>query len=260
MYTLSVFLILIALVVSPLYENENQNVDIDLLLQKALESYNNSQFNDALFYLDEILKHDPDNFFALNTKGGALMQLEKYDEALTYFEKAIEITPDFVEAINNKAAALYILNRNVDALSTFYDAYKIDPNDKIIVENMASINDVMPSISQNSYAKIEVRNSDDQLVGYTESHNLGFKHPLALLFLEDQSEWKPIEIDGEEFESLEYSTSYPILNPGLSTATRIALIEKDGAYGVYVIEIAHNGFLTQPGDKWNVKIILLRPS
>ena len=141
MYISGVFFILVALAVSPLYENENQNIDLDLLFKKALEAGNNSKFNDALLYLDEILKYDPDNVLALNNKGGMLMYLERYDEALPYFEKAIEINPDFVDAINNKATALYNLNRNVDALATFYEAYKINPYDTVVVENMASIVD-----------------------------------------------------------------------------------------------------------------------
>ena len=53
-----------ALADSPLYEN----VDLDLLFKKADESTKNSKFNDAIFYLDEILKYDPDNYLALNHK------------------------------------------------------------------------------------------------------------------------------------------------------------------------------------------------
>jgi len=259
MYIYSIFFILVALAVSPLYENENQNVDLDLLFKKALEAGNNSKFNDALFYLDEILKHDPDNVLALNNKGGVLIYLERYEEALPYLEKSIEINPNFVDAINNKAAALYNLNRNVDALATFYEAYKINPYDTVVVENMASIVNETQFVREFGYAKIELRSSDDQLVAYTESHDLGFQYPLAWMFLEDKAEWKQIEIDGKEFELLEYSTSYPVTKPGLSTLTNIALIEKD-ASGVFIIQINHDGFLTKPGDTMNVKLVLLRNS
>jgi len=124
---------------------------------------------------------------------------------------------------------------------------------------MAFLVDKVPFVRESGYAKIEIRTFDDQLVGYTESHDLFFKYPLALMFLEDKVEWKPTEIDGKEFEVLEYSVNYPISKPGLSATTNIALIEKD-ASGVYVITINHDGFLTKLGDKVNVTIILLRPS
>ena len=259
MFIPSIFFILIALAVSPLYENQNE--DLDFFLENFLELYNNLQFNDALFYVDGILNANPDNYLALTQKGNVLIQLERYDEALLYYEKAIEINPDLVEAINGKAVSLYQLNRDFDALTTFYDSYKIDPSNLDTVTSMATIIDEHPLIEKldmiTAYVKLEIRNSDDQLVGYTESHDLGFQHPLALMFLEDKAEWKPIEIDGEEFELLEYSTSFPVTKPGLSSYAKIALKEEN-AVGVFVIHVDHNGFLTSQGDKMTEKIILLR--
>jgi len=262
MYIESVFFILITLAVSSLYENENQNVDVDLFLEKALESWNNSKFNDAIFYLDEILKYDPDNILALGNKAGILMELEKYDEAIPYFEKVIEINPDLIEAINGKAMALYNMNKDSDALAMFYDAYKIDPFNPVTVKNMITILYENPPVDKldriTAFAQIVVRDSDDQLVGITISDKILFHHTLALMFLESKVEWRPIEIDGKEFEVLEYSISYPILKSGMSSSTKIDLREKDG-FGIYVIFITHNGFTTIPGDNLSAKIILLRP-
>jgi len=241
-----IFFILIALAISPLYENEN--VDIDLLFEKSTELSNNSKFNEALPYLDEILKHEPDNALALNNKGGILVHLEKYDEAMRYFERAIEIDPDFVEAIGNKAATLYLLDRKVDALTTFYDAYNLDPHNLTTVKNMGSIVKEYPFVKQDGYAKIEVRTFDGQLVGYTETHDLWFQDPLAWMFFEDKADRKLIEIDGEEFEVLHYSFTFPVTESGLSTTTKLAFRE-EGAYGVFVIEMTHDGFLANVGDE-----------
>jgi len=253
-----------ALAVSPLYENENQNVDIDLLLEKSLESWNNSKFNEAIFYLDEILEHDPNNILALGNKGGILMQLEKYDEALPYYEKIIEINPDFVEAINGKAAALHYMNRDVDALTTLYDAYKIDPRNSVTLKNFIEIVDKNTSTKKldmfTAYATIEVRNSDDQLVGYTETHDLFFQHPLALMFLEDNAEWRSIEIDGKEFEVLEHLTTYNIKEEDVLAANVKIALKDIGIPRFYVIHVIYNGFVITNEDIVIVKIILLRPS
>ena len=140
-------------------------------------------------------------------------------------------------------------NRNVDALSAFYNAYKTDPYDLAFVQNLALIADDLPFVSKldmiTASVKIEVRNSDDQLVGYTESHNLGFRDQFALMVLEDQSEWKPIEINGEEFEVLEYSVNIPFLTSIIYPTTYLALIEKD-VFEINLIKIVHDGFLTNP--------------
>ena len=135
----------------------------------------------------------------------------------------------------------------------------MNPHDLVIIKNMASITKEFPFVREVGYAKIELRNSDDQLVGYTESHDLWFQDPLAWMFLEDRSDWKSIEIDGEQFEVLEHSFNFPLLKSGISTTTSLAFSE-EGAYGVYVIKMTHDGFLVNAGDNLNVKIILLRNS
>ena len=77
------------------------------------------------------------------------------------------------------------------------------------------------------------------------------------MFLEDNAEWIPIEIDGEEFEVLEYSIDLTISKSAIYPRTNIALLEK--TLGVTVIEIRHDSFLIESGDKANVQVILLRP-
>jgi len=154
------------------------------------------------------------------------------------------------------------MNRDSDVLTMYYDAYKIDPFNLVTVKNMIAIADELEFIEKldmiTSYAKIEVRTFDDQLVGYTESHYVRFLHPLALMFLEDNAEWKPIEIDGEKFEVLEYSTSSKILKSDLSSYTKISLNKID-SFRIFVIIISYDGFLTTNGDKMSTTITLLRP-
>jgi tetratricopeptide (TPR) repeat protein len=264
MYTIGVFFILTALATSSLYENEN--TDIELLYKKSLESYADSKFDEVLFYLDSILKQDPSNSFVLYNKGVVLVHLEKYDESLQYFEKAIEINPNFIEAINGKDLALTNLNQNAEGISMFYDQtmmdqYKmnlhmIDPDNLANLKHM----NVPPStyMRQMGYAKIEVRNSDDQLVGYTESHDFFFQYPSAWMILEDQSEWKPIDVKGKKLKVLEYSVNIPASQSYLSSQTDIVLL-KEGQYGFHAIKINHDGLFISPGDRLHVKVVLFRP-
>ena len=249
-----VFFLLVALAVTPL--TEDQNNDLDFLIEKAADAVNNSDYESALFYFNEILKQDPNNSAMLNNKGGVLIELERYEEALEIFEKALEINPDFVEAINNKAITLANLDRNFDALSTFHKAYQIDPDNFITIKNMAEIVQEMPFLRVEGYAKIEVRTHDGHLVGYTEAHKLLFQYPLALEWLEGQSEWKSVEIDGKELEELQISKELTVGEPGLYAFTSFALDK--GKIGVKVLEIVHNGFLVKVGDKVSVELILLQ--
>jgi len=249
-----VFFLLVALAVTPL--TEDQNNDLDFLIEKAVDAINNSDYESALFYFNEILKQDPNNYSMLNNKGGVLIELERYEEALEIFEKALEINPDFVEAINNKAITLANLGENFDALSTFHKAYKIDPENLITIKNMAEIVEEMPFIDVRGYAKIEVRTHDERLVGYTEAHRMAFQYPLAPEWLESKAEWKLVEIDGRELEVLQISKEVTIKQSGLYALTTLGLDE--GKFGIKVLEIIHNGFLVKVGDKVSLELILFQ--
>jgi len=194
----------------------------------------------------------------LNNKGGVLIELERYEEALEIFEKALEINPDFVDAINNKAITLAKLERNFEALSTFHQAYNIDPDNFITIENMASIVEAIPFVAVSGYAKIEVRTHDGHLAGYTEAHRFGFQYPLAPEWLEGQSEWKSVEIDGKEIEILQINKELLVDESGLYAMT-VLLLDK-GKVGIKILEIFHNGFLVKAGDKVSVELIFLQKS
>jgi tetratricopeptide (TPR) repeat protein len=235
---------------------ENQNNDLDFLMEQAITSLNNLDYESALLYYNEILKQDPNNYSVLNNKGSILLKLERYEEALKIFEKAIEINPKFVEAINNKGITLINLNQKFDALSTFYQAYRIDPENSITIKNMGLIVESMPFLRENGYAKIEIRTSDDQLVGYTQAHRLAVQYPLAGEWLDNNAKWNPVEINGEELEVVQFTRDFEIKESGLYALTKLALDE--GTFGVEIIEIVHNGFLVKQDDKVSVELILLR--
>ena len=265
MYIESIFFILIAFMISPVYENIHQDMDLGELYEKVLEAKKYSKYDEALSYLDEILKYDSDNSLVLYNKGVILMHLENHEDALTYFEKAIEINPDFFEAIYGKDIALTKTGRNADGLNMFYDPHLVESyNNYSYLIHPYSLNNLekmhIPNftfVKEIGYAKLEVRDSNDHLVGYTESHDIFFQYPLAWMFLEKKAEWKPIEINGKELDVLEYSVELSISKPGIYAKTNIFLQEQ-GALGVRIIEIVHDGFLVKPGDKASVKLILLR--
>ena len=68
-----------------------QDEQIQNLLDSAMMMINNSQYEEALGYLDKILVIDENNLQALSNKGGALIKLKKYDEAIKYFDRVLAI-------------------------------------------------------------------------------------------------------------------------------------------------------------------------
>lgn len=64
-------------------------------LDQAMEASSNGQPDEALAWLDEALRANPDGTEAHNSRGEILWDSGRHEEALQEFERALEIEPDF---------------------------------------------------------------------------------------------------------------------------------------------------------------------
>ena len=228
-----------------------QDDQIQNLLDSAMMMINNSQYEEALDYLDKILVIDENNLQALSNKGGVLIKLKKYADAIEYFDRVLAIKPDFVEALNNKAIALYSLGNYDDASNVLIQAVNLDPNNQLTIKNMGSIIEKIPYIVENGYAKIEVSDKNGNLVAYTEAYKFLIKYPFGNSMLMHNN-WEDVEIKGQKVQKLKNEWNFNLTKTGLYSRTDISS-SREGA-GFPVIEILHDGILVTDGDQ--VKVIL----
>jgi tetratricopeptide (TPR) repeat protein len=76
----------------------------------------------AVLQIDVALERDPDNVPALNNRGNALNELERFDEALASFDRALSLRPDLAETHCNRGNTLNELGRFAEALSSYDQA------------------------------------------------------------------------------------------------------------------------------------------
>ena len=69
--------------------------------------------------IESALKMDPDNVFALISRGNALHALKRFDEALASCDRAITVRPDYVEAHYNRGNALHQMRRFEEAVASY---------------------------------------------------------------------------------------------------------------------------------------------
>jgi len=86
------------------------------------------RFGDALESYDRALSVRPDYVEALINRGVTLNALKRYDEALTSYDRAITLRPDFVEAHSNRGNVLAALGRRAGALASFDRAIALRPD------------------------------------------------------------------------------------------------------------------------------------
>jgi tetratricopeptide (TPR) repeat protein len=229
--------------------------DIENLLNESITMINNSQYDEALTHLDKILSIDENNLQALSNKGGLLIKLKKYDEAIENFDKALEIKPDFVEALNNKGIALYNLGKYNAAVITFYKSAEIDPDNKISQINVDEVIKKIPFEWEKGYVKIELRDKENNLVGYTEMYEFVMRKSLANILFEKE-EWKNVELDGTPLKKLTSQWEFSFDKTSLHSRSDIFLTI--GKIDYRVIQILHNGFLVKEGDHVKMTMELFR--
>lgn len=237
--------------------NGTDNNNVENLLNESMTLINNSKYEDALIYLDKILTLDENNLQALSNKGGLLIKLEKYDEAIEYLDKAIKIKPDFVEALNNKGIALFNIGKYSDAAIIFYESSKIDPDNQISKYNAREVIQKIPYVWEKGYVKIELRDKEDNLIGYTEAYQFVMKNPLANIALEEKK-WENIEINGIDVQRLQNTWTFNFKETGIYARTDITLAVGSVTYNV--IQILHDGFLVEEGDHAKVVLDLFKTS
>ncbi len=75
-------------------------------LEQAVEASSGGRIEEALDWLDQALKHNPNGAEAHNGRGEILWDHGRYDESLREFNRATEVQPDFHPAKLNRVELL----------------------------------------------------------------------------------------------------------------------------------------------------------
>jgi len=192
-----VFVILISF--STIFVFADSNDEIELLISKAIDSFQLGEFKQAISYLDQILEIDPINLDALNSKGGALIKLGRMEEAVTYFDKVLEADPNHVGALINKGVYLAELGREKEAITYFTKVLEIEPDYDFSKHNLAKgLNLLYTRVD--GYVEIMVYDSQDRLVNYIIKPELRvLKIHAAYDMIDDWPVSKTINRNGQDF-------------------------------------------------------------
>jgi len=228
----------------------------DDLFYLSLEQINNQEFEHALHTLDCILEMNPDHQEALSNKGGVLLELGRNEEVIPLSNRLLELNPDNVKAMNNKAIALLRMEHFVPSLNIFYDAFKIDPYNQITIKNIEWFIENYPYSFQVGHASIVLRDKDDNLIGIQETDRVYVLIPFGYRFLEEFADKTQVTIDGINYNKFTLYRIHIIDDKTMYPLTKFHIKRGDTLFTV--IEIAHDGFITDVGDVVYVYLTVLQ--
>ena len=246
----------------PLFFPLSYQEDLDeiIIFQKsALEKINQEKYNDALIILEEIIKIDPDNFFAHNNKAIIFLEQEKYHESLEIFEKALIINPNNTESWNNKGIVHTKLIQYENALDSFYKSIKIDPYNQIAFDNIKILINQFPlyDYSEFGYAIIQVWDDDGHLIGSTKATSIAFSPVIGLEVIKESSTVESITIDEKIFNVIKFhGEKKQFLNEYVGG---IDLTLDKGVEKNKIGEISTHGFIAHSGDTYTYDLIVIDP-
>ncbi|MEL7436480.1 MAG: tetratricopeptide repeat protein, partial [Chloroflexota bacterium] len=108
-------------------EEEQEEVDVEELINEALEQLNDGEFRGAVATMDVAIDADPTNVFAYTIRGVANAQLGQFDDSIADFTTAIELEPWQFDLYLFRGDAYIADGSLTDALLDYDQAIYISP-------------------------------------------------------------------------------------------------------------------------------------
>ncbi len=127
-------LIIILMITFAISGPKKPKKDVQVVLNKGIQSLNNNDINNALNSFNEAIKIDPKNATAHYYLGVCFEKQGNNDGALQKYNKAIQLKSDYIEAIYSKGNLQYNLKQYDPAITTLnkivqlYTEKKLAPN------------------------------------------------------------------------------------------------------------------------------------
>lgn len=109
---------------------------------------NTVQWEDTVRQYQDAIALNPNDFWAYNNLGFALIKLERWEEAVIVYNRAKEIDSHIFGIYNNLGFALTKLERWEDAVSCYHQAIELDPDASLPYHNLGLVLDKLDKFEE----------------------------------------------------------------------------------------------------------------
>lgn len=117
----------------------SSSLDINTLLQSAIDQHSSGNIDDARKLYEEVLRQSPDNYDAINLIAVIEYQKGNYQNAIERYRRAIDINPGSAEILTNYAAALKANGDTEEAMGALRQAIAINDSFTLAHFNLANL-------------------------------------------------------------------------------------------------------------------------
>ena len=121
----AIFLLYTICLIFPTIAYSTDSFEDANLMQRAYDSLNEGDIENALQLYDEILKVNPTHIQALNYKGLALASLGHYEDSIQWYDKVLNIDPNDKDAKYNKGIALLSLKKSSEPSILYNESFEL---------------------------------------------------------------------------------------------------------------------------------------
>ena len=108
--------------------NEDDTTGVALLYSEALTATGNIE--KAIIVLDRKIAQDPNDYYAIQSKGNTYNVAEVYDSAIYYYDRVIKIRPTYARPYINKGSIYERIGNNEKAVSCYLEAVHLFAENK----------------------------------------------------------------------------------------------------------------------------------
>lgn len=131
------FYVVAALLVVAFFQScQNDKTDA---IEDAVFYFNNNQFDKSLKIIAQVLRDNPDDFFAYTVQGRALFALNQTQQGIEAMNKAIELNPDYFQAFAYRGTMYQSIGEHQKALNDIEKALEKDGSNLDLIRIEANL-------------------------------------------------------------------------------------------------------------------------
>jgi len=134
------------------------------IIQKAKDSFKNSDYNSAIQFFTEAINLQPSNHLLYSNRSACYTEIGNYEKAIQDAIKCLEINPNFVRGFQRKALAEFKSKKFDDSIKSYESGLKLEPNNSQLLEELQEVKEMSQKYAFGTKEQIQEKINKDPIL------------------------------------------------------------------------------------------------